>query len=75
MIAKSAQMRWSTNPKNEKRVEKIVYIHMYICIVVVKNTYIDVRSTAADPSFETAMCGKRYGRLEHVSSLAEQAKT
>ena len=41
---------------------------MYIYI------YIDVRSTAADPSFETAMCGKRYGRLPHVSSLVEQAK-
>ena len=43
------------------------YINIYINI--------DVRSTAADPSLETAMCGKRYGRLEHVSSLAEQAKT
>ena len=45
---------------------------MYICIDIIK--YIDVRSTAADPSFETAMCGKRYGRLRHVSSLVDQAK-
>ena len=44
------------------------YTYIYIRL------YIDVRSTAADPSFETAMCGKRYGRLEHVSSLVEQAK-
>ena len=53
----------------------ILYIYIiYIIYNIYIYIYIDVRSTAADPSFETAMCGKRYGRLRHVSSLVEQAK-
>ena len=41
-----------------------IYISRYVYM------YIDVRSTAADPSSETAMCGKRYERLKHVRCLA-----